>query len=196
MLLPTFLAFFAWLLQPSYSIPTLRHLFGSSIDSLDNVILFDAPAFRDHSGEWTAAIPAFVSLREISVQPMAKAFTLVLNDLGINVGNRAHTLADRLELFAAIGLSGKKLDVSVNGCNRGSFSLSRTSGLPNLGQSLTTVPLGNCNVTQLVANVRLSTSDTRGFSASIYPSPPDGFGVISGSFSFFLVGPMVNFFLG
>jgi hypothetical protein len=189
MLLPILLAISAFLLQRSYPIPIplIRRLFGSSVDILDNVVLFDAPAFQDSSGDWTAAMPAFVSLREVSLEPVAAAFTYVLSDLGIVVGDRVDVLADRLELFAAIGLSGKEVDVTVNGCSGGQVSLSQTSGQPDVGQMLKMVALGTCETGQpLVGNVQLAALDNRHFSATIFPSAPNGFGVISGPLPFYL----------
>jgi hypothetical protein len=172
------------LIQPSHGAPTptiLRRLFGSSLDILDSVILFDAPAFQDGSGGLTAVMPAFVSIRQIDLGPVTSALTALLNDVGVSVGDKASTFADRAQLFSAIGLGGKEVDVDVVGCSDGQVSLAQTSGSPDLGQMLKTVSLGNCGsgLQPLVGNVQVSALDNRQFNATIFPSPPDGFGVIS-----------------
>ena len=126
-------------------------------------------------------MPAFVSLRGISLEPVVEAFTSFLQGEGVSIGDKANVLTDRIQLFGAIGLSGKELSVNVQNCNGGAVTLGQTSGFPDLGQMLQTVDLGVCTTNQpMVAQVQVSALDSRQFNATIFPSPPTGFGVISG----------------
>ena len=173
-----------FLAQHVHTVPTTpldAHLFGHSLDVFDTLNLFDAPAFQEPvSGAWTATISAFVSLRQIDLAPVInRVFDTVFRDLGVEIGDRAATFAGRVQLFSAIGQARKNVDVAVTGCDAGTVRLNRTAGLPDLGYISQRVALGSCNTTTtpLVGRVRV---DGRVFTANIFPSPPEGFGVISG----------------
>ncbi|KAF6751640.1 hypothetical protein DFP72DRAFT_906743 [Ephemerocybe angulata] len=148
---------------------------------LDNVILFDAPAFPDpQNPENTLAFfQAYVSLRTPDLGVATTAITSLLSSLGINVGNDLNTLQQRIKLLASVGLPGKKLEVVVPGCEL-SGKLPATS-VSDLGLAGAAVSLGSCvqNAIEMEASVLPGAMDSRKFTASIFPSKNSGFGVIS-----------------
>ena len=158
--------------------------FASALDS--SVVLFDSPAFQHAgaAGPWIAAVPAFVSLPQLNVGPVTVLLTRLLASFGVDVGNRTATFANRVQLFTAIGLAGKNVQVAVAGCNPGGFTLAGTAGLPDLGQVSREVSLGTCiggSVRPLIGKVLVGGKESS--NGTIFPSPPGGFGVISGSLS-------------
>lgn len=152
-----------------------------SISILDDVLLFDAPAFPDptNPSDTLVNIQAFVSLRKIDLGIVTSGFEAALKAVGVDVGDRISTLKDRIKLFGAVGISGKDVKVNIGGCSK-PIQLPSTSGLPDLGMTLRNIAAGQCSPRQTVATVDVSGIDSRKFSATIFNSPNSGFGVISG----------------
>ena len=172
-----------FLAQQVHTAPTTTldpRFFGPSLDVFDSLTLFDSPAFQEPaSGIWTSSMSAFVSLRQIDLAPAVRTvFDTLFRDLGVDVGDRAATLTERIQLFSVFGRAGKDVDVTVSGCTPGTVTLTKTAGLPDLGHVSQNVTLGTCDTTlPLAGTARVG---SREFTATIFPSPPDGFGIISG----------------
>ncbi|KAG6902734.1 hypothetical protein C0995_012398 [Termitomyces sp. Mi166 len=164
----------------AHTCPVERDI-SSSVGLLDEVLLFDAPAFPNpaNPSNILVAQQAFVYLDQIDIDPIVSGVQAVLNSLGLNIGDSLTNVEERLKLFAAVGLPGKTVKVDVDGCSQ-QEQLSGTSGLPDLGMALQNVSIGSCSAAkELSAKVKLSFLDTRTFSATVFPSPDSGFGVIS-----------------
>jgi hypothetical protein len=154
------------------------------IDPTEDAILFDAAAFQDpvNPENTIAALQSFVFVRQIDfvLDNIAPAFEA----LGLEVvGDKVQQVVDRAKLFAAIGKEGQDFEVSVDGCSE-TISLAETAGSPDTGMVLQNVNLGACDASRTQfegkAEAILSASG-REFTANIFKSAPDGFGVISGA---------------
>ncbi|KAH0585184.1 hypothetical protein H2248_008439 [Termitomyces sp. 'cryptogamus'] len=153
----------------------------SLVGLLDEVILFDAPAFSDPSNPSNTLVAqqAFVYFHQTDIKPIVSGVQAVLNSLGLDIGNSLTNIEERLKLFAVAGLPYKTVKVEVKGCSR-QAQLSGTSGLPDLGISLQNVSMGSCIAAkELLARVKLSFLDLRTFNGTIFPSPDSGYGVFS-----------------
>ncbi|KAF8065136.1 hypothetical protein FPV67DRAFT_171095 [Lyophyllum atratum] len=160
--------------------PVERGVF-DSVGVFDDVLLFDAPAFPDpaNPANTLVGLQAFVSLRQIDLGALTTGVEAALKAIGLDVGDKISTVQDRIRLFGAVGLSGKNVKVDVGGCNK-QAQLPGTSGLPDLGMSLQNVSIGACGkAKEFTAQVAGSKLDSRKFSATVFPSPNSGFGVIS-----------------
>lgn len=147
---------------------------------LDNVLLFDAPAFLDpaNPANTIAEIQAYVSLRTPNLGLATGPITSVLSSLGIEVGDKLSTLQDRVKLIASVGLPGKKVQVTVAGCSQ--TGVLPSTSITDLGLSSAGVSLGTCSGDrELQATMVPGALDSRKVSASIFPSANSGFGVIS-----------------
>ncbi|KAG6896089.1 hypothetical protein C0992_010369 [Termitomyces sp. T32_za158] len=177
-------------MQPSLLIPVLfaatstgicpveRNIF-NSIGPLDNVLLFDAPAFPEPDNQLLVAQQAFVYLHQLDFSPIVSGVQAALNALGLDIGDSLTNVEERLKLFAAVGIPDKKVEMSVQGCNQPAH-LQGTSGLPDLGMVLQNVSIGSCSASkELSAKVKLSFLDPRQISATVFPSTNSGYGVIS-----------------
>lgn len=181
------------IVNPIHALPTLfrpRGIF-DSISPLDSVLLFDAPAFQDptNAQNLIASLEAYVSLRQIDIPGFSAALSAGLSAVGLGADDASiSTALNRLSLFPTLGLGGKTLNVKIDGCNQEAV-VNSTSGLPDLGITLQNVSIGSCGSTslqggqQLIGLVDVDAIDNRQFTATIFPSPPDGFGIISGWFS-------------
>lgn len=168
------------LVTSTMAIPTHRP--SKRVNVFQDVIVFDAPAFQNpaNPAETLASMQSFVFLRQLDLGVLASGVESALEALGFDVGDAISGVMDRLRLFAAIGLPGQEVKVDVNGCST-QAALAETSGLPDLGLFFGNVALGQCGAGDVLsASVDVSSFDTRTFTADIFPSPPDGFGIISG----------------
>ncbi|KAJ3536706.1 hypothetical protein NMY22_g5912 [Coprinellus aureogranulatus] len=162
-----------------YITPAERGLLDSP-GVLDNVLLFDAPAFPDpqNSSNTIAEVQAYVSLRTPNLSIATGPITALLSTFGIEVGSQLATLQDRVKLLASVGLPGKKVQVTVPGCSQNG-TLPSTS-ITDLGLASAGVSLGACaSGRELEATVVPGALDSRKVTASIFPSANSGFGVIS-----------------
>ncbi|KAF4579541.1 hypothetical protein EYR36_001359 [Pleurotus pulmonarius] len=173
---------------PVQGLPAQQRAIFPSIGPLDDVLLFDAPAFVD-GNNLVASVQAFVSLRQINLTPFLSAVQSALEDaFDLDIGNKVAQVEERLRLFAAIGQSGKDVNVKVGGCSAAASgsgaSVGKTSKLPDLGMVLGSAPLGSCAqktgaLTGTVEDKGTIITDARKFENTIFASGPDGFGVIS-----------------
>lgn len=174
---------------PAHGLPAQKRAIFPSIGPLDDVLLFDAPAFVD-GNNLVASVQAFVSLRQINLTPLLSAVQSAIEDaFDLDIGNKVAQVEERLRLFAAIGQSGKDVNVKVGGCSAAASgsgaSVGKTSKLPDLGMVLGNVPLGSCAQQNgafvgAVEDKGTIITDARKFENTIFASGPDGFGVISG----------------
>lgn len=149
--------------------------------------MFDTLAFLDEAtNTFKAPLRTFVHLAQFDLSPLTQAFTNILEGLNVDIGDAANILEDRLALFAAIGLPGKKPDVNIanGGCSGDEIQLGTTDALPDLGMSETIIDIGGCasalaDDVPAIATIDLPFFDNRKFEATIFPSIPDGFGIIS-----------------
>jgi len=152
-----------------------------SVGSLDDVLLLDAPAFQDpsDSSKTIASMEAFVFLHQLPLN-FSGILEDAVNAIGLDKGGDITTAADRLKLFSAVGIPGTHATVNVSGCSE-SPELPST-GLSDLGiVTSDNVPLGSCGVaaTKGAATLTATVQNDDFSSAKIFPSGPDGFGVIS-----------------
>ncbi|KAI5804610.1 hypothetical protein EDC01DRAFT_644076 [Geopyxis carbonaria] len=155
----------------------------TDVDVTDAVLLLDAPAFQSPSDSnvWLASMRAFVYLRQPDLGAVTDAFEKFLTEtLGITaVGTKLSTLEERIRLFAAIPNPGEKVDITLSsgGCSVMTLELPET---PLSGTVETdAVSLGSGCSALAQAAVTVGTLDDRDFNATIYPSVPTGWGVIS-----------------
>ncbi|KAJ7752752.1 hypothetical protein DFH07DRAFT_960400 [Mycena maculata] len=156
----------------------LPHQRRSSVNLLDDVLVFDAPAFQDpaNPGNTLVQLQAYTSTRQISIAPLVSAVSDFVNKtLGLDISGDLDTAASRLALFGTIGLSGKVVTVNVDGCGNGATLPSTASG----GMAIQNVTLGACGTADAIGNVSLSSVDSRNLNFTVFPSSADGFGVIS-----------------
>ncbi|KAK6346750.1 hypothetical protein TWF696_006861 [Orbilia brochopaga] len=163
--------------SPALSNPIPENLPRGSPLITDDVLLFDAPAFMNGNGEWTASFRMFSSLRQIDTKIISGPLTAAVEALGIEIGNGANNLLERTKLFFAISRSSITVDINVAGCN--TVSVGETS---NGGLLEKSIGVGKCDTS--LAPKSISGSLPRFFSSSpfsgtLFPSPPSGFGVIS-----------------
>ncbi|KAJ7682511.1 hypothetical protein DFH06DRAFT_296308 [Mycena polygramma] len=174
---------FAHALPRAYQAPSRR----SSVNVLDDVLVFDAPAFDDpaNPGNTLVQLQAYVSTRQVdlgslgsllSSGPLAGISDLLNKTLGLDLGSSVDRAASRLALFATIPLSGKTVTVNVGGCGD-------AATLPGTdeGMAIQNVTLGACsaNGTTTLGKVSLSSIDSRDANFTVFPSSATGFGVIS-----------------
>lgn len=146
----------------------------------DDLVLFDAPAFQNgNGGELSASFRSFVYIRQINTGLITGALTFALEKLGVKIGNKAHNLLDRTKLFVAIPRQGVELDMQIPGCNNPKVGRTDKSGLFE-----TVAKIGTCggSLAPKEFSVRMPGffSDREPEKATIFPSLPDGFGVVSG----------------
>lgn len=158
------------------------------ISLLQSALLFDAPAYPNPSGDGTtlAQMQAFVYLRQIDISSIVSAVSsLFASSFGLDVSDGATNLADRLELFTAIGESKQTVDLTISGCD-GDVALGTTDVLgSNLGMVEKNVSLGTCGgSTTFTASADVSLFDNRDFTTTIFNYASTGFGVISGASAF------------
>ncbi|KAJ6256928.1 hypothetical protein Dda_7811 [Drechslerella dactyloides] len=163
--------------SPVLSIPVPENLPRGAPLITDNVLLFDAPAFMNANGEWTASFRMFSSLRQIDTKIISGPLTAAIEAFGVEVGNGAHNLLERTKLFLAISRSSITVDVKVAGCNTVSVGETSSGGL--LEKS---IGVGKCDGSFAPKSIsgsvpRFFSSDA--FEGTLFPSPPTGFGVIS-----------------
>ncbi|CAK5275469.1 unnamed protein product [Mycena citricolor] len=154
----------------------------SSINALDDVLVFDAPAFDDpaNPGNTLVQLQAYASTREVSISPLIDGVTSALKAIGLNVSSStADTVTGRLALFATLGLSGKAVTVNVDGCAQPATLPSTASG----GMAIQNVSVGACasGDAAVQGDVKLSGFlNNRNVNFTMFPSSNSGFGVISG----------------
>ncbi|KAJ7094512.1 hypothetical protein B0H15DRAFT_829861 [Mycena belliarum] len=155
-----------------------------SVNILDDVVVFDAPAFDDpaNPGSSFAQVQAYVSTRQISLGPLVDGVGGLLGKtIGLNIADSIDRVTDRLALFGTIGLSGKDVKVAVAGCGSKEVTLPATA---KGGMSIQNITLGACKgfadtAKPILGSVDLSFIDTRKVKFRVFPSSADGFGVIS-----------------
>lgn len=156
----------------------------SSINLLDNVLLFDGFAFPDPSNTANTLLQmqTYVSLRTPDLGVVTSAVTNFLGSVGVDVGNALNILEERIEVLASVGLPGKKVEARVTGCQNAA-KLPGTNGR-DLGLANGIVNLGACGGQREVeATVKTGFLDNRSIKSQVFFSPNEGFGVISGMWS-------------
>ncbi|KAK6525764.1 hypothetical protein TWF281_010809 [Arthrobotrys megalospora] len=144
----------------------------------DEVLLFDAPAFRTGEGnELTASIRMFTHIRQIDSSIISGALTTAIEALGIEVGNKAGNLFERTKLFFAIPRSGIEVDLNVAGCD--SFNVGDTSKGGLLERNAAIGACGGALSPRTISGVAPGFFSSRPFEATLFPSHPNGFGVVS-----------------
>ncbi|KAK0498878.1 hypothetical protein EDD18DRAFT_1308316 [Armillaria luteobubalina] len=146
-----------------------------SSDSLDEVLLFDAPAFQDpaNASNTLVSLQAFVYVKQLDLSTLTS--TLTAWTLGGITGS-IETAVERLKLFTAVGVPGVSLSVGVGECSE-QATLSATSSLPDLGLSMTNASLGLCSGGDTYTGALLNADDV--VTMTIFPSGTNGYGVIS-----------------
>lgn len=173
----------AVLAHQALSVPILEPRIFQTISTRDTAILFDSPAFQDpkNPGTLTTSFRAFAFKNLIDFSDVVDDLVDFVESFGITVGSSLSILEERARLFGAIGLPFKEIPVKIDGCSAVP-ELDETELLPNLGMLERSVNVGTCRSGALNAVIVLESPDTRKFQGTVFPSPPDGFGVISGEF--------------
>ncbi|KAG7442903.1 uncharacterized protein BT62DRAFT_954366 [Guyanagaster necrorhizus] len=142
------------------------------LESADEVLLFDAPAFQDpnNASNSVISLQSFVYHKQIDLTTLTNTLTAWENNGSIDKA------VERLKLFAAVGVPGVSLSVDVAECSE-QATLSATSGLPDLGLAVTNASIGRCEGGNTFTGTLLNNGDT--ISTTIFSSGTDGFGVIS-----------------
>lgn len=166
------------------SAPVLEPRIFQTISTRDTAILFDAPAFQDpkNPNNFIASFRVFAFKNLIDISDVVDDLVDFIEGFGINVGDSLSILEDHAQLFGAIGLPFKEIPVKIDGCSI-EAELDETELLPNLGMLERDINIGTCKSGSLNALVDLESPDTRKFQGVVFPSPPNGFGIISGEFS-------------
>ncbi|KAF9260650.1 hypothetical protein L218DRAFT_1051074 [Marasmius fiardii PR-910] len=149
----------------------------SDINGLDEVLLFDSPAFQDPQNPENTLInvQSYVFLKQFDLGPLSSVIGDGLEKLGLDVGDQIDRVLDRMKLFATVGLPGKEVKMTVEGCEK-QVTLPET-GFKDLGVVTGSVSVGKCgNEAQFTATVD---GDDFTPDVKIFPSTSDGFGVIS-----------------
>lgn len=151
------------------------------IDFLNDVLVFDSPGFQNpaDASQTMASVEAFVFLKQLNISGLTGTLADALSSIGIDAGQDIDTALDRLKLFAAVGVPKVTATVNADGCSETPELLSTSLG--DLGLTTSYVSLGNCaaEAADGVAEVALTIKGDGFSSARIFPSGPDGFGVIS-----------------
>jgi len=174
----SFVTFTLAAVELAYALPRGYPARRDSVNLLDDVLVFDAPAFDDptNPGNTLVQLQAYVSSRELSITPLLDGVSGLLNKtLGLDISGDLDTAASRLALFGTIGLSGKDVTVNVNGCGDAASLPTTASG----GMAIQNVTLGACGTGDVTGTVALSSIDSRNVNFTVFPSSADGFGVIS-----------------
>jgi hypothetical protein len=154
------------------------------IDFLNDVLVFDSPGFQNPADatQTMASVEAFVFLKQLNLSGFTGVLADGLSSIGIDAGQDINTALDRLKLFAAVGVPKVKATVNGDGCSETPELLSTSVG--DLGLTTSYVSFGNCaaGAADGVGEVALTIKGDDFSSARIFPSGPDGFGVISGAF--------------
>lgn len=145
----------------------------------DDVILFDAPAFQSPTDPSVTIVSqqALVFVRQLDTAPLQNVLKTALNAFGL--GDELATAVDRLKLFAAVGLPGKEMKVTVQGCSD-ALTLPKTSGYPDVGLVASNVSVGRCGTAARLTTTLDASYQDSSFTSTVFPSGPTGFGVISG----------------
>ncbi|KAK6343447.1 hypothetical protein TWF730_011036 [Orbilia blumenaviensis] len=144
----------------------------------DEVLLLDAPAFRTGEGnELTASIRMFTHVRQFDSSVVSGALTTAIEALGIEVGNKANNLFERTKLFLAIPRNGIEVNLDISGCD--SFSIGDTANGGLLEKNAGIGACGGSLNQRTISGVAPGFFSNREFEATLFPSPPTGFGVIS-----------------
>ncbi|KAL0572548.1 hypothetical protein V5O48_009405 [Marasmius crinis-equi] len=148
----------------------------SDIGSLDEVVLFDSPAFQDEAGNTLVNVESYVFLKQFDISPLSSLLGDALEKIGLgDVGDKIDVALDRLSLLATIGMPGKVVKMKVSGCDK-EATLPKTS-LGDLGLVTGVVSVGKCGTNNsFSASVQ---GDDFSSDVTIFPSGSDGFGVIS-----------------
>ncbi|KAJ7574435.1 hypothetical protein C8J56DRAFT_979601 [Mycena floridula] len=150
----------------------------NAISSTEDVLIFDAPAVVDVSG-MTVSFETFTFLNDIPLAPITSIIQQTLASIGITLeaGAQLDASVQRLKLFAATGVSGEQVQINVDRCNR-KANLPASSAT-DLGLSAASVSVGNCALTLTNPTLTAKVVGDNFTDATIYPSLPVGFGVIS-----------------
>lgn len=171
------------------SVPVLEPRIFETISTRDTALLFDAPAFQDpkNPNNLIASFRIFAFKNLIDASDVVDDLVSFIESFGITIGNSLSILEDHARLLGAIGLPWKEVPVKVSGCSVEAL-LDETEFLPNLGMLERNVNIGTCaKSSALNALVDLEAPDTRKFEAVVFPSPPDGFGIISGELPIYTI---------
>ncbi|KAF7352537.1 DUF2183 domain-containing protein [Mycena venus] len=171
-------------LPRAYQQPSRR----SSVNVLDDVLVFDAPAFDDpaNPGNTLVQLQAYVSSRQLDLTPLLSGISGLLNKtLKLDISADLDRAASRLALFGTLPLSGKDVTVNVNGCGDAASLPPTDSGMAIQNLTLGACTSGNASaansngVATALGTVKLSAIDARAPNFTVFPSSADGFGVIS-----------------
>ncbi|PFH50837.1 hypothetical protein AMATHDRAFT_144073 [Amanita thiersii Skay4041] len=145
----------------------------------DDIVLFDAPGFPDpkNANEMVAQFQSFVFAQQKDIDSSYKEARWVLQKIGIDIDAPSKIVKERIRLFLAEPKKNKEVRVQVDKCSK-AVNMTDTDGN---GMMLRDAPIGNCGSERRpVAKVLLDSKDQRKFSANVYISPNDEYGVVSG----------------
>ncbi|KAH7097541.1 hypothetical protein BKA62DRAFT_833147 [Auriculariales sp. MPI-PUGE-AT-0066] len=158
------------------AIPAGRVEERTSLGLFDDVLLFDSPAVISNSSRVQVQAYTFLRQFDIDLGPITNVLASALGGIDIaSLGDKAQNIAERMKVFASIPKSGKDVVVEIEGC--GTVTLQPTSSDVD-GISVTDVKCLS-KLTSAAPRTAQVSLGSREVSARVFPSPIDGFGVIS-----------------
>jgi len=178
-----FFFLFSWLLTAALAlpIPILQRGIFDITGLLEDVLVFDAPAFPDTAdpANTITSLQSFI-FRTVDLGLLTPALTTGLNALGLEVeDNKIPTLEERTKLFGTVGIPGRAVNVNIDGCDE-QVQLPGSSDQPDIGMVLQNATAGQCSgAKESAARASISGSDGGKSNSTVFFSPNSGFGVIS-----------------
>ncbi|TRM66870.1 hypothetical protein BD626DRAFT_484063 [Schizophyllum amplum] len=148
-----------------------------AVGALETVLLFDSLAFEDADGTQLLAQEAYVHLSQIDIDDFLEDAANLLSSINIDLGQDLANAAERLKLFAAIGVADREVTVQVDGGDA-DITVGPTSS-DDRGLTWQNATLGDCEVKSAKVAASAQTEDGRTFASTIFAPATDGWGVIS-----------------
>lgn len=158
----------------------------NDVSFLDSVLLLDAPAY--YEGLDLKATFRAHTFSRFSIKQSSSLLVKALKALDIIVGGDLSTVLDRTKLFFVDALEGKTVDLKTpKGCLDVSVGETEDGGF--VEQQVSLGQCGDGGVEPKIVLADLGMLDSRGINATVFPSTPYGFGIISGICSDLCVQP-------
>lgn len=162
------------------ALPTIRRTVTSHtaapITTADDVMMFDGFGYPGPSeGDTVVHLQAF-AFNKVELYSHVSTFITSLEHSDPNIP------LERLKMFGVPGESGKDIAVRIDGCGSRKPQITKLTTADN-GLVLSDISIGSCPSKNLplTATVQLALPNSRQINSTIFNSPSEGFGVISGT---------------
>jgi hypothetical protein len=159
-------------------VPLLLAMRAGAVSAGLETLLFDAPAARAPDGTLTVSASVFTYRADARAGELESALARLVRPLallGVPHDAALATARARLRLFAAEPAAGETVALAVAGCAGAPAPLGPTDAT---GVAVQTLALGACADADVDPPLAGTAANA---SASVYPAPDGGFGVISGA---------------